>query len=135
MYRHGLLLDRNISTQFDTCCLLTLLFCQGSYAVEGIKLDLSQIDDLRLNANAFSMMTDLRFLKLYIPFGKTSGNMVYPNVLNEFSAKLRYLEWNGYHLKSLPETFCAKMLVEIHMPHSRIIELWHGVKVKDLHQN
>ena len=81
------------------------------------------------------MMTDLRFVKLHIPFGKTSGNIVYPDVLNEFSAKLRYFEWNGYPLKSLPETFCNKMLVEIHMPHSHIIELWHGVKVKDLHQN
>ncbi|MED6109779.1 hypothetical protein PIB30_036722 [Stylosanthes scabra] len=101
---------------------------KGSDAVEGIKLDLSQIDDLQLNANAFSVMTDLRFLKLHTPCGRISGNMDYPLALNQFSSELRYLEWNGYRLKSLPESFCAAKLVEIRMVRSHIRELWHGVK-------
>lgn len=108
---------------------MLIFLCQGSDAVEGIKLDLSQIDDLHLNANAFSIMTELRFLKLHTPCGKISGNMDYPIVLNQFSSKLRYLEWNGYRLKSLPESFCATKLVEIRMVQSHITELWHGVKV------
>ncbi|XP_052110294.1 LOW QUALITY PROTEIN: disease resistance protein RPV1-like [Arachis duranensis] len=105
---------------------------KGSDAVEGIKLDLSQIDDLHLNSKAFSMMSDLRYLKLYAPSGKTLGNMVYPEVLNEFSGKLSYLEWHGYGLKSPPENLFTQRLVEICMPHSHITKLWHGVKVKDI---
>ncbi|KAL1342033.1 hypothetical protein AAHE18_09G130600 [Arachis hypogaea] len=101
---------------------------KGSDAVEGIKLDLSQIDDLHLNSKAFSMMSDLRYLKLYAPSGKTLGNMVYPEVLNEFSGKLSYLEWHGYGLKSPPENLFTQRLVEICMPHSHITKLWHGVK-------
>ncbi|KAL1294704.1 hypothetical protein AAHE18_19G158200 [Arachis hypogaea] len=101
---------------------------KGSDAIEGIKLDLSQIDDLHLNSKAFSMMSDLRYLKLYAPSGKTLGNMVYPEVLNEFSGKLSYLEWHGYGLKSPPENLFTQRLVEICMPHSHITKLWHGVK-------
>ncbi|KAL1340247.1 hypothetical protein AAHE18_U104800 [Arachis hypogaea] len=114
----------------DIAEISSVLECKnkGSDAVEGIKLDLSQIDDLHLNANAFSIMTELRFLKLHTPCGKISGNMDYPIVLDQFSSKLSYLEWNGYRLKSLPESFCATKLVEIRMVQSHITELWHGVK-------
>ncbi|KAK7268815.1 hypothetical protein RIF29_21524 [Crotalaria pallida] len=101
---------------------------KGSDAVEGIKLDLSEFDEFHLNADSFNMMTNLRFLILYIPLGKKSGNVEYPRVFNKFPAKLRYLEWHGYRLKSLPPTFNAKMVVEIRMPHSHIVELWWGVK-------
>ncbi|CAL0299888.1 unnamed protein product [Lupinus luteus] len=100
----------------------------GSDAIEGIKLDLSEIDDFHLNADTFNMMTNLRFLILYVPLGKRSGNVEYPRVFNKFPAKLRYLEWHGYNLNSLPPTFNAKMLVEIRMPRSNVVELWWGVK-------
>ncbi|KAL2325124.1 hypothetical protein Fmac_024182 [Flemingia macrophylla] len=100
----------------------------GSDIVEGIKLDLSQIEDVHLNADTFHMMTSLRFLRLYVPSGKKSGNVHHFGVLSKLSAKLRYLEWNGCFLKSLPETFFAKMLVEIRMPRSHVIELWQGVQ-------
>ncbi|KAE9612701.1 putative P-loop containing nucleoside triphosphate hydrolase, leucine-rich repeat domain, L [Lupinus albus] len=114
---------------------------KGSDAVEGIALDLSRIDDvLNLSADTFNMMTYLRFLKLYIPSGKRSGKVNYPRSLDKISDKLRYLEWHGCHLKHLPSSFCAKMLVEIRMPHSHVTELWQGVqdvmnlKVIDLHE-
>ncbi|TKY51892.1 Disease resistance protein RML1B [Spatholobus suberectus] len=101
---------------------------KGGDVVQGLKLDLSQIKDLHLNADTFNMMTNLRILKLYIPSGERSGNVHYSGVLSKLSCKLRYLEWSGCHLKSLPATFCAKMLVEICMPHSHITELWQGVQ-------
>ncbi|KAL2325126.1 hypothetical protein Fmac_024184 [Flemingia macrophylla] len=96
--------------------------------IEGIKLDLSQIEDLHLKADTFNLMTNLRILRLYVPTGKRSGNVHYSGVLSKLSGKLRYLEWNGCFLKSLPATFCAKMLVEICMPHSHVTELWQGVQ-------
>ncbi|XP_020217919.1 disease resistance-like protein DSC1 [Cajanus cajan] len=101
---------------------------KGSDVVEGIQLDLSQIENVRWKADTFNMMTNLRFLKLYVPSGKKSGNVHHCGVFSKLSAKLRYLEWNGCFLKSLPVTFCAKMLVEICMPHSHVTELWQGVQ-------
>ncbi|KAM1345947.1 hypothetical protein ACFX2H_035065 [Malus domestica] len=38
---------------------------------------------------------------------------------------LRYLEWRGYPLESLPSNFCPENLVELYMPYSRVTkELW-----------
>ncbi|KAL2994612.1 hypothetical protein AAZX31_10G173900 [Glycine max] len=101
---------------------------KGSDLIEGIKLDLSSIEDLHLNADTLNMMTNLRILRLYVPSGKISRNVHHSGVPSKLSGKLRYLEWNGFHLKSLPVTFCAKMLVEIRMPHSHVTELWQGVQ-------
>ncbi|KAK7278451.1 hypothetical protein RJT34_23480 [Clitoria ternatea] len=102
---------------------------KGSDAVEGITLDLSHVNDsLSLSADTFNMMNRLRFLKLYTSSGKRPSNLNYPGVLSKISDNLRYLEWHGYNLKSLPATFSAKMLVEIHLPHSHVIELWSGVQ-------
>ncbi|XP_061350679.1 disease resistance protein RPV1-like [Gastrolobium bilobum] len=100
---------------------------KGTGAVEGITLDLSQRVDLHLTADTFNLMISLRFLKLYVPLGKKSSSTVYhPTDLMPFSDKLRYLEWNGYPLKSLPPPFCAKLLVEIRLPHSNVKYLWHN---------
>ncbi|MED6134172.1 hypothetical protein PIB30_034789 [Stylosanthes scabra] len=93
-------------------------------AIEGIILDLSQIKDLRLSPDAFKRMNSLRFLKLYIPSGQSSGKMILPKDLEPFSDKLRYFEWHQYPFKSLPPSFCAKLLVEIRIPHSHVKRLW-----------
>lgn len=106
------------------------MFCQGTDAVEGIILDLSQIEDVHLSVDTFKKMNNLRFLKFYISLSKSSGNLYLPTVLWPFSDKLRYFEWNGYTLESLPPPFCAKLLVEIRMPHSLIKQLWKGIQVK-----
>ncbi|XLR43200.1 hypothetical protein S83_027860, partial [Arachis hypogaea] len=93
-------------------------------AIEGIILDLSQIKDLRLSPDTFKRMNNLRFLKLYIPSGQSSGNMILPTDLEPFSDKLRYFEWHQYPFISLPPSFYAKLLVEIRMPHSHVKKLW-----------
>ncbi|KAL4286159.1 hypothetical protein AHAS_Ahas19G0058300 [Arachis hypogaea] len=93
-------------------------------AIEGIILDLSQIKDLRLSPDTFKRMNNLRFLKLYIPSGQSSGNMILPTDLEPFSDKLRYFEWHQYPFVSLPPSFYAKLLVEIRMPHSQVKKLW-----------
>ncbi|MED6217013.1 hypothetical protein PIB30_013484 [Stylosanthes scabra] len=92
---------------------------------EGIILDLSLIkEDLRLSPDAFKRMKKLRFLKFYIPSGQSSGKMIHPTDLEPFSGKLRYFECHQYPFKSLPQRFCAKLLVEIRMPHSQVKKLW-----------
>ncbi|XP_070675654.1 disease resistance protein RPP4-like [Malus domestica] len=37
---------------------------------------------------------------------------------------LRYLYWYGYPLESLPSNFSPENLVELHMPYSRVKQLW-----------
>ena len=106
------------------------MFCQGTDAVEGITLDLSQTIDLQLSSDIFKKMNNIRFLKFYIPAGQSSSNKYLPRVLEQFPEKLRYLEWDGFPLESLPLSFCAKLLVEIRMPYSNIEELWQGMQVK-----
>ncbi|MED6172635.1 hypothetical protein PIB30_051812 [Stylosanthes scabra] len=92
---------------------------------EGIILDLSQIkEELRLSPDAFKRMKKLRFLKFYIPAAQSSGKINLLEDLEPFSGKLRYFEWHQYPSKSLPPRFCAKLLVEIRMPHSQVERLW-----------
>ncbi|XP_028778380.1 disease resistance protein TAO1-like [Neltuma alba] len=70
---------------------------RGSGAIQGISLDLSQIKYLKLSADVFRKMTNLR-----------------------------YLRWDNFPLESFPLSFCAEKLVELHMPHSYLRKLWDG---------
>ncbi|MED6180978.1 hypothetical protein PIB30_014957 [Stylosanthes scabra] len=101
---------------------------KGENSVEGIMCDLSQIGDLCLNAHTFRNMPHLRFLKLYDLLDRKVSNVYVPKTLKVFSAKLRYFEWNGYPLNSLPSRFCVEKLVEFSMPNSQISKLWEGTQ-------
>ncbi|KAL4355872.1 hypothetical protein AHAS_Ahas09G0030100 [Arachis hypogaea] len=101
---------------------------KGTDAIEGIMLDLSQIAEMQLRADAFRRMNNLRFLKLYKPSDQCAGKISLPEDLDSLSDKLVYLEWYGYPLDSLPLNFCAKFLVEIRMSHSNVKQLWQGIQ-------
>ncbi|KAK7286565.1 hypothetical protein RJT34_21646 [Clitoria ternatea] len=105
-----------------------LKYDRGSETIEGIILDMSKIEDLYLSLNSFTKMTNIRFIKFY--YGNWSGKckIYLPNGLKSLSNKLRYLQWHGYCLESLPSTFCAKSLVELSMPYSNLGKLWEGVQ-------
>ena len=44
--------------------------------------------------------------------------------------KLRLLDWSKYPSKSLPSDFQPIELVELHLLHSKIEQLWKGTKVR-----
>ncbi|KAJ1410272.1 Leucine-rich repeat, typical subtype [Sesbania bispinosa] len=73
-------------------------------------------------------MTNIRFLKFYSQKWSDKCHIYLPNGLKSLSNKLRYLQWNGYYLESLPSTFCPKLLVKLSMPHSNLGKLWDGVQ-------
>ncbi|PNY08510.1 disease resistance protein (TIR-NBS-LRR class) [Trifolium pratense] len=73
-------------------------------------------------------MTNLRYLKIYKAFHGSTCNVYFPDGLEWLSDKLRYLRWDGYCLESLPATFCAEMLIELSMTHSKLKKLWDGVQ-------
>ena len=81
-------------------------------------------------------MKNLRFLKFNNTLGQRSSStyLDLPATLEPFSDKLRYLEWIGYPFESLPSCFCAKLLAEIHMPHSKLKRLWQGMQVKKIYK-
>jgi hypothetical protein len=93
---------------------------------------LSQKVDLHVQEDTFNLMAKLRYLRLYVPLGKKICAKLYlpDQGILPFSDKLRYLEWYGYPLKSLPQPFCVEFLVEIRLPHSRVEHLWHGIQVR-----
>ncbi|XP_029127501.1 disease resistance-like protein DSC1 isoform X2 [Cajanus cajan] len=106
-----------------------LKYNRGTEAIEGIILDVSKIEDLHLSFDSFTKMTNIRFLKFY--YGEcTSRCKIYlpKNGLKSLSDKLRYLQWHGYCLESLPSTFSAKLLVELSMPYSNLQRLWDGIQ-------
>ncbi|RDX62921.1 TMV resistance protein N, partial [Mucuna pruriens] len=106
-----------------------LKYNKGTEAIEGIILDVSKIEDLHLSFDSFTKMTNIRFLKFY--YGKWSSRCkIYlpKNGLKSLSDKLRYLQWHGYCLESLPSSFSAKLLVELSMPYSNLQKLWDGVQ-------
>ena len=70
---------------------------------------------------AFSKIPNLQLLKIH--------NVQLQHELTHFPNGLRFVEWSGYSLKSLPPNFEPKMLVELTMCHSNIELLWKGVKV------
>ncbi|CAI8607979.1 unnamed protein product [Vicia faba] len=106
---------------------------KGTSSIEGITLDLSQNNELPLCSDTFTKMKALRILKLYIPLGQSCSNahLNLPMVLEPFSSELRYFEWIGYPFETLPQPFCAKLLVEIRMPHSNVKQLWQGMQDLD----
>uniref|UniRef100_A0A0R0IAY8 TIR domain-containing protein n=1 Tax=Glycine max TaxID=3847 RepID=A0A0R0IAY8_SOYBN len=91
----------------------------GTGAVEGIWLDMTQITNVNLSSNAFRKMPNLRLLAfqtLNRDFERI--NSVYlPNGIEFFPKNLRYFGWNGYALESLPS-----------MRYSNVEKLWHGVQ-------
>ncbi|XP_039687947.1 disease resistance protein RPP4-like [Medicago truncatula] len=73
-------------------------------------------------------MTNLRYLKIYNKSRGNTCNVYFPDGLEWISDKLRYLRWEGYCLEYLPSTFCAEMLIELHLSHSKLKKLWDGVQ-------
>ncbi|KAI9119699.1 hypothetical protein K1719_009088 [Acacia pycnantha] len=101
---------------------------KGTNKLEGIMLDVPQIKDIQFNAKTFKRMSNLRFLKFYSDLNHCSSHVYLPQVLEFLPNKIKYLEWYGYPLKSLPPTFCPENLVELHMPNSHVQKLWDGVQ-------
>ncbi|XP_048228736.1 disease resistance protein RPV1 isoform X1 [Ricinus communis] len=110
---------------------------RGTFATEGIFLDISKIEKVDLSSVAFSKMWNLRLLKFYHnsflswknPTGFVSESTLDSrDGLQSLPNKLCFLHWHGYPWESLPSNFSMENLVELNMPFSQVKELWTGVK-------
>ncbi|KAJ9707483.1 hypothetical protein PVL29_002493 [Vitis rotundifolia] len=111
----------------------------GTEEVEGIFLNLSHLEQkLEFTTQAFAGMNRLRLLKVY----KSDISRTFEDASKKANCKvhfsedikfhyddLRLLYFHGYPLKSLPNDFNPKNLVDLSMPYSRVRQLWEGIKV------
>ncbi|PPD67784.1 hypothetical protein GOBAR_DD35339 [Gossypium barbadense] len=113
-----------------------LRYNKGNEAIKGIKLDMSQIDNLKLSPTVFENMLNLRFIHFYFPrkFGECWNNKLLADQVDIVSLpdELRYLCWECYPFKSLSSSFNPKNLVVLKLPHGDMEQLWNGDNHQDL---
>ncbi|PRQ60508.1 putative winged helix-turn-helix DNA-binding domain, leucine-rich repeat domain, L [Rosa chinensis] len=93
----------------------------GTEAIEGILLDLAELEEADWNLEAFSKMCKLKLLYIH-NLRLSVGPKCLPNAL-------RFLSWSWYPSKSLPPCFQPDELTELSLVHSNIDHLWNGIKV------
>ncbi|XP_052192447.1 disease resistance protein RPV1-like isoform X3 [Diospyros lotus] len=77
-------------------------------------------DEVNLTTDAFSMMHNLKLLKLnYVQVGGS---------YYEFPKEVRWLCWHGFALKYIPSDFPLESLVSLDMQKSSLKQLWKGTK-------
>ncbi|XP_016649671.1 PREDICTED: TMV resistance protein N-like [Prunus mume] len=89
--------------------------CTGTRNIKGIMVKLPEPTEITLNPECFRNMVNLQiFINLN---ASLCGDITYlPNAL-------RWIDWHGYQLQSLPSNFLGKLLAVFKMPHSDIREL------------
>ncbi|TYI62993.1 hypothetical protein E1A91_D10G288800v1 [Gossypium mustelinum] len=98
-----------------------LRYNKGINRIEGMKLDISQIDNLRLHRSAFKGMINLKVIFFYTDDQVDSVSL---------PKELKYLRWDYYPFKSL-SGFNPKNLVVLKLIRGDIEYLWND----DDHQN
>uniref|UniRef100_A0A9I9DXM6 TMV resistance protein N-like n=3 Tax=Cucumis melo TaxID=3656 RepID=A0A9I9DXM6_CUCME len=93
---------------------------EGTEAIEGIMMDLDEEGESHLNAKSFSAMTNLRVLKV--------NNVHLCEEIEYLSDQLRFINWHGYPLTTLPSNFNPTNLLELELPNSSIQNLWTASK-------
>jgi len=86
---------------------------------------------VNLRPHAFEKMKNLRLLAIQDRKGVKS--IRFPHSLGLLPENLRYFQWDGYPLKTLPPTSCLEMLVELSLIESHVTKLWNGVVVSMIH--
>ncbi|GAU19091.1 hypothetical protein TSUD_79130 [Trifolium subterraneum] len=78
---------------------------------------------VQLDAETFEEMHNLRMIKFYNQYWEP---VTFYAFLKSFPKHLKFLCWDGFPQRSLPQDFCPKNLVILHMPHSNLEQLWEG---------
>ncbi|KAJ9676177.1 hypothetical protein PVL29_024930 [Vitis rotundifolia] len=106
----------------------------GTEEVQGISIDLSSLEEINFTNETFARMNRLRLLRVYksnslMDFKREKCKVHFCRGFKFHCKELRYLYWYEYPLKSLPNDFNLKNLVDLNMPYSQIKQLWKGTKV------
>ncbi|RHN43825.1 putative winged helix-turn-helix DNA-binding domain-containing protein [Medicago truncatula] len=102
---------------------------KGTDAIRCILLDICKIEKVQLHAETFKKMDNLRMMLFYKPYGVSKeSNVILPAFLESLPDDLKFLRWDGFPQKSLPEDFFPDNLVKLYMPHSHLKQLWQRDK-------
>ncbi|XP_052876347.1 disease resistance protein RUN1-like [Gossypium arboreum] len=106
-----------------------LRYNKGNNLIQGIKLDMSQIDTMKLHHSIFEGMINLRIIFFYIPgwvWYKRSAKKLLADQVDSLSLpdELRYLYWGFYPFKSL-SGLNPKNLVMLDLSHGNVEHLWN----------
>ncbi|XVE78616.1 hypothetical protein DITRI_Ditri13aG0160500 [Diplodiscus trichospermus] len=101
---------------------------KGTKSIEGIFLDMSQIDEIQLHPDVFARMHNLKFIKFHYSInGKMELKLLLLHQdLRFLPGELRYFHWEDCPLKSLTSKFNAENLVELRLPNGNFEQLWDG---------
>ncbi|XP_039057737.1 disease resistance protein RPV1-like isoform X2 [Hibiscus syriacus] len=107
-----------------------LIGSTGTETLKGMLLDISRISELELKPDAFVKMPNLKLLKFYdsdrYNCFQNKSKILLRQRLSSLPEELRYLCWEGYPLKTLPNRFYPSNLVVLDMRRSHVEQLWQG---------
>ncbi|ESQ55423.1 hypothetical protein EUTSA_v10024441mg [Eutrema salsugineum] len=102
---------------------------KGTDSVRGIFLNMSGVERIKLSADAFMRMSNLRFLKFHSSqWCDNDLKFQFCKGIDHFPDKIVYLHWQGYPYDYLPSEFNAEELVDLNLRHSHIKKLWKEEK-------
>ncbi|KAL4290056.1 hypothetical protein GQ457_14G025330 [Hibiscus cannabinus] len=107
---------------------------KGTDLIQGITLDLSQIDIVQLHPSAFENMYNLRYIKFYTSssyFARNAKSYVGVDIVS-LPDELRLLWWTNYPYKSLSSSFNPKNLVVLKLEVGDMEQLWNEDDYQDL---
>ena len=114
--------------------LITLIYFQGSDAIQSILLDTSKLMmdklvSLVVHAQTFEKMDNLRMLMLYYSSPINKSNVSLESPLVGLPDTLNILYWNDFPQRSWPPKFCPQNLVTLEMPGCHLEHLWEEHQV------
>ena len=105
--------------------LITLIYFQGSDAIECISLSTFKVKEDVVHAQSFEKMDNLRMLRLYT----RESNVSLESSLVDLPGTLKILYWDFFPQRFWPPNFCPENLVTLQMPGSHLEQLWEGDQV------
>jgi len=99
----------------------TVFVCQGTKAIEGLVMKLQRTSKVCFGTIAFEKMKKLRLLQL--DHVRLIGDY------ECFPKHLRWLSWQGFPLKYIPEVFYQTNVVAMDLKHSNLKQVWKRPQV------
>ncbi|PNX57350.1 putative NBS-LRR resistance protein, partial [Trifolium pratense] len=86
---------------------------------------MDDIKEVQLHADTFKKMHNLRVIN-FDTNSKDNSNVTFQGFLKSFPTDLKFLQWDCFPQRSLPQDFCPENLVILEMPDSDLEQLWEG---------
>ncbi|KAL6316156.1 hypothetical protein AAG906_015986 [Vitis piasezkii] len=115
------------SNDVDSMLTRNTVRAKWTEAIEGLFVEIPTSNKMQFSTNSFTKMNRLRLFIVYNKWywNRFKGDFEFP------SSQLRYLNFYGCSLESLPTNFNGRNLVELDLVRSGIKKLWKGDEIFD----